>query len=584
MSWLVWLAGFALGAGLTHLLARRREQRLAQRRGHAQEVLREFRAMVESANDGMLLVDSGRIVECNPAAQRLYGLSREQLIGMHPAAMSPETQPGGQDSMALANQYIERAMSKQAQRFMWQHLRAGEGVFTAEVALSPLLHGDREDSPRFVSVMRDVTDQLHASEAMQSSEQRFRRLFELAPIPLALTTPDGRLLDINRQWSQVLGYDKDDVPTMDDWWQRAYPDAAYRAGVKALWDAALHRVIHEGAELRQTEVRLRCKDGSVRTMRVGGALVGGNILTSYFDVTEQQQAQAALEALNSELEARVTARTQELQGALESLQRAQAELVRAEKLAGLGSLVAGMAHELNTPIGNAVIVASTLADQRRRFSGEVAEGLRKSALTRFMGEVEEGIEVMERNLRRAAELISGFKQVAVDQSSHQRREFDLRELVHELSLTLSPTLRRGGVELSVSLPAQVRMDSHPGPLSQVLMNVINNAVVHAFERQPSPQVRIAGELLAGERVRLTLTDNGCGIEPQHLPRVFDPFFTTRLGKGGSGLGMHIVYSLVTELLGGTVNIESTVGVGTTVSMELPLHAPTPQASTKADHE
>lgn len=584
MTWLMAAMAFALGAALAHLLARRRERLLQHRSEQSQQVLREFRAMVESANDGMLLVDRGRIVECNPAAQRLYGMSREQLIGMHPAALSPETQPGGENSMALADRYIEGAMSNQAQRFLWRHLRAGEVEFTAEVALSPLQSDDRDDSPRFVSVMRDVTEPLRAAEAVQASERRFRRLFELAPIPLALTTPDGALLDVNRQWSAVLGYDKEDVPTMDDWWRRAYPEAAYRAGVKALWDAAMHRVIHEGAELRQTEVRLSCKDGSVRTMRVGGALVGGNILTSYFDVTEQKQAQAALEALNSGLEARVAARTQELQGALENLQRAQAELVRSEKLAGLGSLVAGMAHELNTPIGNAVIVASTLADQRQRFSGEVAEGLRKSALTRFMGEVEEGIEVMERNLRRAAELLSGFKQVAVDQSNHQRREFDLQELMHELSLTLSPTLRRHGVALNVELPAQVRLDSHPGPLSQVLMNVINNAVVHAFERQPSPQVHVTGELLAGDRVRITLKDNGCGIEPQHLPRVFDPFFTTRLGKGGSGLGMHIVYSLVTELLGGTVHIDSTVGVGTTVTLELPLHAPTPQATAHASHE
>ena len=209
--------------------------------------------------------------------------------------------------------------------------------------------------------------------------------------------------------------------------------------------------------------------------------------------------------------------------------------MRSEKLAGLGSLVAGVAHELNTPIGNAVIVASTLADQQRRFSNEMAAGLKRSSLTRFVGEVHEGIEVMERNLRRAAELISGFKQVAVDQSSHQRRQFELREIVHELSLTLSPTLRRAGVTLTPDLPAGVTLDSYPGPLSQVIMNVINNAVVHAFAQQPEPRITVHGQVNAGQ-LTLTLADNGCGIPPEHLSRVFDPFFTTRLGPRWIGAG------------------------------------------------
>ena len=287
----------------------------------------------------------------------------------------------------------------------------------------------------------------------------------------------------------------------------------------------------------------------------------------------------ALEALNAQLEQRVSERTSALKSAIDDLHRTRDELVRSEKLAGLGSLVAGVAHELNTPIGNAVIVASTLADQRKRFEAEAAEGLRKSTLTRFMGELHEGIEVMERNLRRAAELISGFKQVAVDQSSHQRRSFELAELVRELQLTLSPTLKRNGVRLHAEVPPGLHFDSHPGPLTQVLMNVINNAVAHAFETQADAVVRLQAEAMPDGRVQITLSDNGRGIAPEHLPRVFDPFFTTRLGKGGSGLGLHIVYSLVTELLGGTVHIDSALGEGTTVTLTLPQNAPLGASST-----
>lgn len=582
----VGLLGVIAGVALGRLDTRRRVERAQRRAQQDQQVLHEFQAMVESANDAMLLMEGERVVECNSAAQRMFGLQREALLGAHPANLSPERQPDGQSSMALAQRNIARAMAGEAQRILWQHQRGDGTLFMTEVALSPALGASADAAPRFVAVLRDVTESTRASDAMQASEQRFRQLFEMAPIPMVLTSADGKLLDINRQWTQVLGYGPQEVPDMDAWWLLAYPDAAYRAAVRSMWQKAIDRVIHEGGELMPAVFRVQCKDGRSRDLRVGGARIGDNVLTSFYDVTEQRATQAALQALNANLEARVAERTAELQSAIEDLKRTQEELVRSEKLAGLGALVAGVAHELNTPIGNAVIVASTLADQHKRFAAEAAEGLRKSSLTRFMGELQEGVEVMERNLRRAAELISGFKQVAVDQSSHQRREFDLAELVHEMQLTLSPTLKRSGVKLSTEVPPGLPFDSHPGPLTQVLMNVINNAVVHGFgsatdrpDDAASPTVWLQAQALSGGRVQITLRDNGRGISAEHLPRVFDPFFTTRLGKGGSGLGLHIVYSLVTELLGGTVHIDSTLGEGTTVTLTLPQNAPLGATST-----
>jgi signal transduction histidine kinase len=269
----------------------------------------------------------------------------------------------------------------------------------------------------------------------------------------------------------------------------------------------------------------------------------------------------------------VAERTRDLQQAMDDLHRTQAELVRSEKLAGLGALVAGMAHELNTPIGNALIVSSTMHDQQLRFQQDMAEGLRRSTLTRFIQDVQEGMDVLQRNLQRAAELISGFKQVAVDQSSHQRRECALDTLVHEVHILLTPTLRPANVQWQAEVPPGLVLDSYPGPLSQVLMNIVNNAVVHAFEQQVEPCMRVTARALDAERVEICLQDNGCGIAAEHLQRVFDPFFTTRLGRGGSGLGMHIVYSLVTDLLGGTITLDSTVGAGTTVTITLPRVAP-----------
>ena len=582
MSGALLLTGLASGAIAATVWFRWRARQVKRSADAIARQLREFRAMVDNTNDAVLMVESSRIVECNPAAEKLFGIPRHELLGTHPASLSPELQPGGGRSEDLANANIARAMNGEPQRFLWEHTRRDAGLFTAEVALAPAFARDAGESPRFVAVLRDVTQARRAAEALQASEQQFRSLFELAPVPLALTTPEGQLIDFNRQWSRVLGYTRQDVPTMTEWWQRAYPDPGYRQAVQSIWNKAIGRVIHEGKELQQTEVRLTCKNGEIRSMRVGGALVGDAILTSYVDVTELRQAQQALEALNTELERRVGERTHQLESAVENLHRTQGELVRSEKLASLGALVAGVAHELNTPIGNAVIVASTLADQHKRFADEVAIGLKRSSLTRFIGEVHEGVDVMERNLRRAAELITGFKQVAVDQSSHQRRRFDLREIVHELTLTLSPTLRRAGVTFTQEVPADITLDSYPGPLGQVIMNIVNNAVVHAFGQQAEPRIDARGQVDDGW-LTLTLSDNGCGISAENLSRVFDPFFTTRLGQGGSGLGMHIVYSLVTELLGGSVHLDSTVGVGTTVTLRIPLNAPHPVASESAAH-
>jgi len=533
----------------------------------------DFRVMVEHANDALMLVAESHIIMCNPAAGRMFGTTREALMGTHPAQWSPAHQPDGRSSAEAAEYNMRQALQgRDVQRFLWQHLRADGTPFTAEVTLTPALDARPGMPPRFVAALRDVTDTLAADAARRESEQRFKRLFELAPIPLALSTLDGRMLAHNQCWLDVLGYTHDDVPDMAAWWLKAYPDESYRQAVRGLWESAMERVL-QGERLIPTEVRVRCADGQTRHLQVGGARVGDTILTSYFDLTSQRQAQAQLELLNAGLEARVAEHTQTLQDTIQNLQRTQEELVRSEKLASLGSLVAGVAHELNTPIGNAVIVASTLNDLRKQLETALQDGLRRSVLTRFLEDVRESVDVMERNLQRAAELITGFKQVAVDQSSYQRRPFDLAEVLHELQLTLSPTLRRSQVQLSHEAPAGIRMDSYPGPLNQVLMNLVNNAVTHAFDGHPAPQVHLSATPIAVDRVEIRVSDNGCGIPSEHLSRVFDPFFTTRLGQGGSGLGLHIVYSLVTELLGGTVRIDSTVGQGSTVTIQLPLTAP-----------
>ncbi|WP_391091299.1 ATP-binding protein [Vibrio sp. NH-UV-68] len=283
----------------------------------------------------------------------------------------------------------------------------------------------------------------------------------------------------------------------------------------------------------------------------------------YLEKTKQQ---------TEDLEQRVEERTQELKQALDILKATQEELVRSEKLSGLGSLVAGIAHELNTPIGNAIVVASSLKDFNREFVESTKEGLRRSVLDNYIEQSGQSADSIERNLRRAAELISSFKQVAVDQSSYQRRTFELDEILHELRITMSPNLSRSNITLSEACQHKIKMDSYPGPLTQVLMNLLSNALVHAFTDHEQRQIEIKGSLEQQHAV-ITVTDNGLGIANEHLNKVFDPFFTTRLGQGGSGLGLNIVYNLVTGLLGGEIKVTSELGQGCCFTLTLPLVAP-----------
>jgi len=260
----------------------------------------------------------------------------------------------------------------------------------------------------------------------------------------------------------------------------------------------------------------------------------------------------------------------ELLALVETLRLTQSELVAQEKLAALGSLVAGIAHELNTPIGNGLLAASTVVDRTRSFEGNGLQTLTRSGLVQYLNEMETAGELLMRNLARASELIVNFKQLAVDRESAQKRRFALADVVNEVCLTLQPSLKTKAYRLEQEIPADIWMLSYPGPLGQVLSHLVSNAVRHGFENRGEGRVRISAVLKDAAHLELTVQDDGCGIDPAHLHRVFEPFFTTRLGSGGSGLGLHIAFNIVTGILGGKIRICSPPGQGCTVTLLLPL--------------
>lgn len=292
------------------------------------------------------------------------------------------------------------------------------------------------------------------------------------------------------------------------------------------------------------------------------------------DITERRRHEERTHELNTLLEQRVAERTTELSEALEGLRKTQNELLQSEKLASLGALVAGMAHELNTPIGTAVTVASTLVQTHKRLRDLATTGLTRGALAEYLADVEEGGLIIERNLARAAELIGGFKQLAVDQTSYQRRVFALHDVAQEIAITMRPALRKTPFELRTDIPPDLVLDSFPGPLGQVLINLVNNAIIHAFEGRERGSITLHAAPAEAGWLDLIVSDDGIGIDEPNRQKVFDPFFTTKLGKGGSGLGLHVTYTLVTSLLGGRIELRSPPGQGSDFVLHLPRVAPT----------
>ncbi len=261
-----------------------------------------------------------------------------------------------------------------------------------------------------------------------------------------------------------------------------------------------------------------------------------------------------------------------LQTTLDKLQRMQNLLVQSEKLASLGSLVAGVAHELNTPIGTGVTVISTITDKCIELRRQIDQGIRRSQLDAMLDDIEKASVLAQSSLQRAARLIHDFKQVAVDQTSSRRREFEMHEMLREMMVAVHLRYKHGPVGIEVVAPPGIVMNSYPGILEQVLTNLIDNAIIHGAEGRSDCVVTLTATL-QDSRAMLTVDDNGNGISPENLARIFDPFFTTQLGKGGSGLGLSIVYGLVTGILGGHIAVESVPGRGTKFTLDLPLVAP-----------
>jgi signal transduction histidine kinase len=288
-----------------------------------------------------------------------------------------------------------------------------------------------------------------------------------------------------------------------------------------------------------------------------------NIVTVALDIGERKRSESEMRKAKDAAES-----------ALRNLRETQNSLIEAEKLAALGRLVAGVAHEVNNPVGISLTVASSLERKIALFGEEVARGdLRRSSLTEFIESNRDAAAQLVANLNRAAELIQSFKQVAADRNYSDMRTFDLADLTEQVVMSLKPGLRKQNLALSVDCQPNLMMNSYPGPYGQVLTNLFLNTVAHAFPNGSGGAVEIKVRDSGVDHVEVLFIDNGIGMSADIRRRAFDPFFTTRRDQGGTGLGLHIVYSIVTNRLGGRLQLHSEPGEGTRVQIILPRTAP-----------
>jgi PAS domain S-box-containing protein len=583
-----------------------------------------YHAMLLQSPDpsALLDVDSGLLIDVNDKAEALLGFARGQLLGMSLAHLCAPHQPDGQTPAEVLRAQVGRAFQGCGELFEIALQHAGGPNIPCEILLIRLpIPGRRLLHVRLV----DVSRRIRAEQLRDGHGRVLELIVRSAPLTEIL---DSLMLLIEGQSEgvlcSVLLLDDDGVsihpaagPSLppdfmaaldglqigpvagscgtaiyrnepvivpdiriDPRWE-PYQALAEPYGLRACWSMPIspdQQHVLGSFAMYYREVRSPTDD-DMHLIGIATHLAGIAI--------ERSRRERELALHREHLEVLVAARTteltqaveradqinSELSSALSTLSLAQDELVRRDKMAALGALVAGVAHELNTPIGNSLVVASALVERTRAIGTNVAGGLRRSELERYLADAAEAGDLLVRNLKRAATLVAGFKQIAVDHASSERRAFSLTGLLSDLAAPLRVAAKGARVKIALALEPALDMDSYPGPLSQVVTELFENCLAHAFPDGKGGTVRIGAALRARDQVAITVEDDGAGMTAQVQARVFDPFFTTRMGAGRSGLGLHVAHNIVSAVLGGRIELHSEPGQGASFTLLLPLVAP-----------
>ena len=395
-----------------------------------------------------------------------------------------------------------------------------------------------------------------------AQQPALQQIYDTAPIGVACLSPDCRYLQINQHLTEICGISVAD-----------HIGRSVRDCVPALADAVeqiVRSIMETGEPVTGIEVAGQRPDQTVERSWItywhplrdlDGDIVAINVAAEEITARKrhEQEIRSAKEAAET---------------ALRNLRETQHSLIEAEKLAALGRLVAGVAHEINNPVGVSLTVASSLEWKRKVFAEKIAAGdLKQSSLSEFIEDTREACSQLVASLNRAAELIQAFKQVAADRSQSDQRIFDSGDLTRQVLMSLRAGSRKRNLKLNVECQSNVTMNSYPGPYGQVLTNLFLNSAMHAFPDDKEGTVDIKVRAFGEDEVEILFSDDGCGMSYGVKRQAFNPFFTTRRAEGCTGLGLHVVHNIVTNRLGGRISLQSEPGEGTKIQLIVPRMAP-----------
>jgi len=533
---------------------------LAEQR-HAEE---SYRKLFETSIDGIYVTTpAGVLLNANPALARIMGHETpEQLINaVGDISDSVYVHPEAREEFKLLMQRggMVREFEYQVRR------RDGDILWLSDSATA--VRDDKGEVIRYEGTVRDITDQKRAEDAIAEGRRLLQQVIDTVPAVINVKDRNLRYVLMNRYMAGIFGIEPGEALG------RTTGDLMSRYGARKT-DENDKRVLKTRKGLGFYEEEYMDSAGTMRHWLVNklplldpdGEIE--RIVTVALDIGERKRGEQEMR------KARDAAET-----ALRNLRETQASLIEAEKLAALGRLVAGVAHEVNNPVGISLTVASALERKAANFTEQVGRGeLRRSSLNEFLATTRDASGQLVANLNRAAELIQSFKQVAADRNYSDQRSFDLADLTEQVVMSLRPGLRKHNLTLNVECQPNLIMNSYPGPYGQVLTNLFLNAVAHAFPDGGPGLIDIQARPSGKDNVEIIFSDNGCGMSLDVRRRAFDPFFTTRRDQGGTGLGLHIVYSIVTTRLGGRLDLDSEPGGGTRIQILLPRVAPLEQAA------
>jgi PAS domain S-box-containing protein len=524
----------------------------------------DYRKIFEGSVDGIYVTTpEGKVLNANPSLARMMGYDSPQHLidGVTDISHTIYVDPKARD------EYLMRMQRDGMVREYEYQVRQRNGNI---LWLSDSATAVRDESGRVIrheGTVRDITNQRRAEQALGESRRQLQMVIDTVPAVIAIKDTKFRYLFMNKYMSGIFDVDPADAvgrttneimarygASKDTWGDQTALSTGKELGFyeEAYFDSA-HRLRH----WMVNKVPVKNADGNIEY-----------IVMVALDITDRKRSEQETQRARESAE-----------NALNNLRATQNSLIESEKLAALGRLVAGVAHEINNPVGIGVTVATALQRRCHIFAEEIARGgLKRSSLNAFVQANFDAAEQLVSNLNRAAELIQSFKQVAVDRNVPDRRQFNLADLTEQIVTSLRPGLRTRNLTLTVDCAPNLAMNSYPGPYGQVVTNLFLNSVAHAFPSNAAGELIITAREVGDDFVEIVYSDNGIGMTDEVRRHAFDPFFTTRRDKGGTGLGLNIVHNIIINRLGGRIDLTSEVGKGTRFHIVLPRIAPLERAA------